>query len=226
MLLDEINNTVKKLSQLDKKETALQNAEKKAKNDSDYVTITEGFYESVRKIRYAHDELGYRLSDDILTLLDDTLLKLEKTIEAGIVDEDILSSTKQQINRKLNVLLSNEWEDFYSKKTNSVIGKLATIGSLASDKNHIEKIKENISAGKDWESLSEEVSSNSTKIMLFKSSIEEVDKIEEELNLTDEVKYFIAQVTRGRARVTDVTDNILSWIKKEELDDKFTIRFK
>ena len=62
--------------------------------------------------------------------------------------------------------------------------------------------------------------------MRFKTSIEEVDKIEEELNLNDEIKQFISLVTLGKAKITDLKENILSWIKEEDLDDKFTIRFK
>ena len=133
MLLDELSSTVKRLSQLDKKEIAIQDAEKKAKNDSNYSALTSDFNESMRKLKYAHEELGYTLSENTIQLVDDSLTKLQETIEAGVVDEEVLSSTKQQINRRLNPTLSKEWKDFHGKKTNSVVGKLATIGSLVPD---------------------------------------------------------------------------------------------
>lgn len=226
MLLDELSSTVKRLSQLDKKETAIQDAEKKAKNDSDYSTLTSDFHESMRKLKYAHEELGYSLSDDTLQLLDDSLSKLQETIDAGVVDEDKLSTTKQQINRRLNPALFREWKDFYGKKTNSVVGKLATVGSLAPDKSHIDAIRKNISDSGDWSTLSDKVNATTTKIMRFKYSIEEVDKIEEELNLNDDIKQFISLVTREKAKITDLNEEILSWIKQENLEDKFTIRFR
>ena len=226
MLLDDLNSTEKRLSQLDKKETAIQDAEKKARNDSDYSVLASGLYESMRKLKYSHEELGYTISDDTFQLLDDSLLKLQETIDAGVVDEGILSTTKQLINRRLNPALSREWKDFHSKETNNLFGKLATVGSLAPDKSHIDAIKENISDTDDWSTLSDKVNASTTRIMRLKYCIDEVDKIEEELNLNDDIKQFISLVTRGKAKITDLNDEIISWIKKENLEDKFTIRFR
>lgn len=226
MLLDELNSTVKKLSQLDKKESAIQNAEKKIKNDRDYHSLTLDFSESMNKLSYAHTELEYSLSDETIQLIDDSLKKLYEIIDAGVVDEELLQTTKTQITRKLNPALTREWKEFYSKKTNNVVGKLATIGSLAPDKNRIDTLRNNISESGEWSSLSDAAGPNTTKIMRFKSSIIEVDKIEEQLNLNDDIKNFIALVTRGKAKITDLNDEIISWIKQENLEDKFTIRFR
>lgn len=226
MLLDELNSTVKKLSQLDKKESAIQNAEKKVKNDRDYHSLTLDFSESMNKLSYAHTELEYSLSDETIQLIDDSLKKLYEIIDAGVVDEELLQTTKTQITRKLNPALTREWKEFYSKKTNNVVGKLATIGSLAPDKNRIDTLRNNISESGEWSSLSDAAGPNTTKIMRFKSSIIEVDKVEEQLNLNDDIKNFIALVTRGKAKITDLNDEIISWIKQENLEDKFTIRFR
>ena len=226
MLLDELNSTVKKLSQLDKKELAIQNAEKKVKNDSDYHNLTLDFSEIMNKLSYAHTELEYSLSDETIQLIDDSLKKLYEIIDAGVVDEELLQTTKTQITRKLNPVLTREWKEFHSKKTNNVVGKLATIGSLAPDKNRIDTLRNNISESGEWSSLSDVTGPNTTKIMRFKSSLIEVDKIEEQLNLNDDIKHFIALVTRGKAKITDLNDEIISWIKQENLEDQFTIRFR
>lgn len=226
MLLDELDSTIKRLSQLDKKEKAIQDAEKKAKNDTEYAALTSDFQQSMRKLKFAHSELNYSISNDTLLLIEDSIGKLEETVDAGVVDEEILTTAKQQISRRLNPAFAREWKDFHKKKTSSVAGKLATVGSLAPDKNHIEAIKESISDSGDWSTLSAKVDANTTKIVRFKKSIEEVDKIEEELNLTDEIKQFISLVTRGKAGITDLNEDIIEWIKKENLEDKFAIKFK
>ena len=103
---------------------------------------------------------------------------------------------------------------------------LYTVASLASDKDHINTIRDNINDSADWNALSNNINATTTKIMRFKSSIDEVDKIEEELNLNDEIKRFITLVTRGKAKITDLNDEIMAWIENENLADKFTIRFK
>ena len=202
MLLDDLSSTVKRLSQLDKKESAIQNAAKKAQNDSEFSLLTSDYYDCMQKLKYAHDELGYVLSNDSYDLLSDSLTKLEDTIDAGVVDEELLRVTKQQINKKLNQALSKEWREFHNT------------------------IRDNINDSADWNALSNNINATTTKIMRFKSSIDEVDKIEEELNLNDEIKRFITLVTRGKAKITDLNDEIMAWIENENLADKFTIRFK
>lgn len=226
MLLDELESTQKRLKQLDKIESAIQDADKKAKNDRDFSALTSNCCNSIRLFKYAHEEIGYTLSDETLQLLSEILQKLQDTIEDGVVDENLLSATRKQINNKLNASLTKEWRDFYGKKKSSVIGKLTTIGSLAPDKDHINLIRQYITDSSEWSTLSEPVNSKTTRIVRFKTSVDEVNQIEENLNLTEEVKQFIALVTNGKAKITDLNDDIFSWIKEEKLEDKFEIKFR
>lgn len=225
MLLDNINETSKKLTQLDKKEKAIQDIEKKIKNDTDYAETVSDVYSSMNEIKVAYEKLGYSLSGDSLSLIDDSLTKLEGTIDAGVVDEESLNSVKQQLSRKLNPALNREWKEFHSQKQSRAIGKLATIGSLVSDTDHIRTIRENITTSGDWKNLSDHVNGK-TVLSRLCESISEVDKLEESLNLNDEVKKFISLVTQGRARITDLNETVLEWIKNENLEDKFAIKFR
>ena len=63
-------------------------------------------------------------------------------------------------------------------------------------------------------------------LTLLKKSIDDVDQLEESLNLSDEIRSFIVSVTNRKAKVSDVTDNIIRWIKEEHLENKFVINFK
>lgn len=217
--------TSKRLSQLDKKEKAIQDIEKKIKNDADYAETVSAVYASMNEIKIAYEKLGYILSSESLSLIDDSLKKLAATIEAGVVDEENLNSVKQQLSRKLNPALNKEWKKFHSQKQDSAIGKLATIGSLVSDADHIKLIRENIIAGGDWRNLSNLVNGKTVLSRLCESIIE-VDQLEESLNLNDEVKKFISLVTQGKARITDLNESVIEWIKNENLEEKFAIKFR
>ena len=225
MLLDKMYETSKKLTQLDKKEKAIQDIEKKIKNDTDYAETVSDVYASMNEIKFAYEKLGYILSSDSLSLIDDCLKKLTTTIEAGVVDEENLNFVKQQLSRKFNPALNKEWKKFHSQKQSNAIGKLATIGSLVSDADHIKTIRENIKAGEDWKNLSNPVNGKTVLSRLCESIIE-VDQLEESLNLNDEVKKFISLVTQGKARITDLNESVIEWIKNENLEDKFAIKFR
>ena len=94
-----------------------------------------------------------------------------------------------------------------------------------SDTDHIRTIRENITTSGDWKNLSDHVNGK-TVLSRLCESISEVDKLEESLNLNDEVQKFISLVTQGRARITDLNETVLEWIKNENLEDKFAIKFR
>lgn len=225
MLLSELNDTRKKLSQLEKKENAIQNAEKKAKNDDDYAKLIKDFFDSMNLAKHVYDEMGYALSIDTIKLAEDIYSKLNEIIEYGLVDEDLLLDAKKQ-NRQLNNKLVEEWSIFYKRKSSSAIGKLNTIGILVFDRNQIDQIKNDIFDSSNWNNLSKKKKDGTLKIEGFKSSVDKISKIEENLKLNSNISTFIMKVSQGKARITDLNEEILSWIKEKELDDKFLIHFK
>ncbi|GEM_PF-915906 len=226
MLIDDLQKSVKQLKQLDILESALQDAEKKVKNDSDYSVLVTDFWVLMEKISYASNELEFVPSKESIQLASDTIKKLESVISSGAVDEEELGTTKQQINRKVTPGIAKEWKVFHQKKTSGVVAKIASIGSLVKDQNKIETIRTNVTNASDWAGLSLKDDGNNTRLELLKNGIEEVDKIEEELNLSEEVRNFVISVTRGKAKVTDITQNVIDWINKAKLEDKFVIDFK
>jgi len=226
MLTDEIKKSIKQLKQLDVLESAVQDAEKKAKNDSDYAILVTDFTTSMSKLYIANKTLNYELSDETLQFTEETIEKLESVISAGAVDKEELSAAKQHVNRKVTPNLSKEWKTFHQKKTSGISGKLATIGSLVQDQDRIVQIKTNISNGSDWDGLFLADVGTYTRLDLLKSSIDEVDEIEESLNLSDEIRDFVVLVTGGKAKISDLNENIIKWIKDEKLDEKFIVDFK
>ncbi|MCM1187983.1 MAG: hypothetical protein NC541_01650 [bacterium] len=225
MLLANLNRSVKKMKQMAILENAALDAEKKAKNDTDYKTVVGDFSNTVYKLQQTVSVFDYAVSRETVQNLEECIDKLDNIVSSGVVDAEALSGARQQI-RKINSNLTKEWREYYRKKTQSSISKLNTLGNLVSDKEIISALRENISNGGEWSGLSLSDDGIHTRLALFKSAIERIDELEESLNLSDEIKGFIVKVTLGKARVTDVTPAIIEWIKKESLDDKFVISFR
>lgn len=226
MLTDEIRNTVKNMKKLDTVESAVQDAEKKAKNDSDYSTLVSEFTISVLKLSEASKQLDFKLSQKTLESMEEGIRKIEEVISSGVVDEVELASTKQHISKKVNPGLSKEWKEFHQRKTAGLSAKLSSMGGLVQDPNQIDDIKQNIKNGSDWSELSLKDDGVHTRLDLLTQGISQVDQLEHGLNLSDEIKEFIVRVTSGKARVTDLNQTIIDWIIKEKLTEKFVISFK
>lgn len=225
MLISDISNSIKRMKQLDTVESAAQDAEKKNRNDNEYSNLVADFYVSMEKVAYANSEMGFCVSDEVLVLADDTVEKLESIISSGVVNQEELYTAKQQVTKKITPTLAKEWKSFHQSKTNGIGGKLTTIGSLVDNQDEIATVRKRINDASEWSMLSNKDDGEKTRLQLLKASIDEVDAIESKLNLSDEIRDFVSLVTKGRAKITDLTPSVLEWINKENLVDKFVISF-
>lgn len=226
MLIDDIQKEIKIMKQLDSIESAAQDAERRQKNDMDYSALVLTFTASMEKIKEAKNMLLFELSDESIQYLDDSVKGLENVIGSMVVDEEVLKKVKQDITKKVNPILSKEWKAFYKTKTTGLYGKLASMDSLVSDKNQIDTIRTNLTRGNEWSGLLLKDDGVHTRLELLKDGIKQVSQLEQNLNLSDEVKEFVVKVTNGKARITDITNNIIDWIIKENMVDKFAVSFK
>ena len=226
MLTDEIKKTIKSLKKLDTIESAAQDAEKKQKNDTDYSSLVIDFTTSMAKLSAANKQLEFKLSEETLQSVEESIEKLESVIAAGVVDETELATTKQHITRKVNPNLTKEWKTFHQKRTAGLSAKLSSMGGLVQDPNQIGTIKSNINNGNDWVGLSIKDDGVHTRLELLCDGISQVDQLEQGLNLSEEIKDFVVKVTSGKARIIDVNQKIIDWIVDENLVEKFVINFK
>lgn len=226
MLSDNLTKSIKKMKQLDIVENAALDAEKRAKNDSDYRTVVGDFYNTVRKLKQAVSALDYAITAETVQYLEEGVENMKGIVSAGVVDAESLSSVRQHINGKVIPSLSKEWKAYYQKKIPGSLSKLNTLGHLATDAETTDSIRTSITNGGEWAGLLLSNDGINSRLSLFKSAIDKIDELEESLNLSEEIKEFIVKVTSRKARVSDVNDNIIDWIKKENLEDRFVVNFK
>lgn len=226
MLINDIKKTIKDLKKLDTLESAAQDAEKRVKNDNDFSTLVFNFTTSVLIVSETSKQLGFKLSAETLKSIEEGIQKIEEVISSSVVNEIELANTKQHINKKVTPNLLKEWKEFYAKQTAGLFAKLSSMGSLVQDPNQIAIIKQNLNNGSDWSGLLLKDDGIHTRLDLLTEGISEVDQLEHGLNLSEEIKDFIVKVISGKAKVTDLTPNIIDWMVKENLTDKFTINFK
>lgn len=226
MLLDNLTRSVKKMRQMDIVEKAALDAEKKAKNDADYKTVVGDYSNTMNTLQQAVSAFDYSITSETAQVLEECINRLDQAVSSGVVDAEVLAGARQQISRKINPGLSKEWKAFYQKKTKSSLSKLDTLGNLVGNQDEVITIRANIYNGSEWAGLSLSDDGTYTRLDLLKLSISKIDELEENLNLSNEVKAFIVKVTDGKARITDVTPGIIDWIKKENLDDRFAIHFR
>lgn len=225
LLMEEIDDTIKQLKKLDAQESSAHDAKTKVKNDKDYSKLVQDVLNTIEKMDQSSSLIEFIPSDETLKLTDEAILKLENVIHFDEVDETELNLAKKQ-NNELTVRLSKEWKKAYQSKVAKTRAKLSSISSLIEEKNKINRIQNQIVNASEWTGLLFKDNGNQTRLECLKQAIEEVDQIEGDLDLSEGVRAFLERVTKGKARVTELTPEIMMWIKKEKMEDKFTINFK
>ena len=224
--MDEIDITTKQLKKLDAQETSKLDAQEKEKNDKDYTQIVNELSDIVEILLKATTKLGFLPSEDTIQIIDDSISALENTISDDIVDELELDSVKKNIRRHLSPRLSKEWKKFYDCKVKKTSNDLSFFSRLISDKNEISLIQKRISDTEEWKNLLLKDNGTDTRLDLLKFAIDSVQQIESSLDLSDDIRRFLGLVKNNQAKVTDLNTEILEWMKKEHLEDKFVINFK
>ena len=225
MLVDDIKKSVRQLKQLDDVESAVHDAAKREKNDKEFASLVDSFTISISKLSSACEKLGYDPSNETIQDAENVIEIMESTVSLGMVDETKLDHVKRK-SRELNGSLSRGWESFHRNKTEGILNKLNTFGGLMREQDQVQQFRNHIAKSRGWDGLSLADDGVHTRLDLLKDTIDEVNHMEESLNLVDEVRDFIALVTRGKARVSDLNETIVNWIQKESLNDKFVIGLK
>lgn len=225
MLMDDIKTSIGRLQKLEDVESAVQDAEKRKKNDKDFASLVDSLTISISKLSSACEKLGYDPSNETIQDAEKVIELMESTILLGMVDETKLDNAKRK-SRELNGNLSRGWESFHKFKTEGIMNKLNTFGGLMQERDQVQRFRNHITGSREWERLSLVDDGVHTRLDLLKDTIDAVEHMEESLNLVDEVRDFITLVTRGRARVSDLNETIVNWIREEGLNDKFIIGLK
>ncbi|MCH4014748.1 MAG: hypothetical protein LKE64_10560 [Solobacterium sp.] len=151
----------------------------------------------------------------------DDLRKLSKNIE--IEDEGTLNNVTKKIN-EVNRNAIQDWNIFWDDKYSKIRKKLSSVSSLL-DKEQVESINNQIDKGRDWNNLFDTASNGNTNFCNLIEAYNLSEQLIDNLNLKPEIRMFIDNVSKNKARISDLTDEILDWIRNNDLDSKFRITF-
>ncbi len=161
----------------------------------------------------------FRPSANVISALKSFLASCDKVIQVGAANE----ATTQYIStesKKLYAVMGQEWSEYYTKMSSHVISLLDTVKSILKDENRAVYAVNKIKKAANWNTSIDNYN-------YLKQGLAEADQILEDLDLDEdsEVLAFLKLVSAGNATILDLTDEILEWIKTENLGDKMYINF-
>ena len=117
-------------------------------------------------------------------------------------------------------VIGKEWKEYYLNATANILSLLDIVKGIIPDEKKAIYAMNKIRKASSWNTSIDNYN-------YLKQGIEEADKILEDLDLEKDsvILAFLKLVSEGKATILNLTDEILAWIKAENLADKLYINF-
>lgn len=219
MLIDTLNECIVDMRVVKEKETVSADTKKQALADYNFKQLVLTLKQMIDEVNLAVENSDFVPSANVVGALKSFLNSCDKVVQEGAAN----SATTQYISaesKKLYVVIGQEWVSYYESATTNILSLLNTVKGIIPDENMATYSANKIKKAANWNKTIENYD-------YLKQGISEADKILDELGLEEdsEILSFLKLVSDGKATIMDLTDDILEWIKKENLADKIYISF-
>lgn len=195
-----------------------------AKKIDEQIKIKEHFSREIDNIDKIVNQLyltvnnsNFICSDNIKCSLKLILENGSNLIENNNVTLDKIVPIRSKI-RNIQDSIANEWTIYYNgeiKEINEVLDLAMKFSNF-----DINSISKDILAAKDWNE-----NKDVNKVVTMMRSIEKANLIIEKLDLNDNILIFLRKLIQRRASIDDLTEEVITWIKKEKLENRIKITF-
>lgn len=219
MLIDTLNECIIDMKTVHEMETASEDTKKQAVADYNFKQLILSLNQIIYEVNIAVENSEFRPSEKVVSSLNTFLGVCDKVIQTGAAN----NATTQHISsefKKLYVVIGQEWTEYYSKTTANILSLLDVVKGIIPDESKATYAVNKIKKAATWNTTLDNYN-------YLKQGIAEADKIFRDLDLDEnsEILTFLKLVSEGKATILNLTDEILTWIKAENLADKMFINF-
>lgn len=190
---------------------------KQAAADFNFQKLVASLKQTVIEVELAVDNSDFKPSSSIVSSLKSFISLCDRIVQVGAAN----TSTTQFISnesKKLNTALGQEWYIFYSNLTSNMLNLLGIIKNILQDDKKVIYAANKIKKAANWNSTVDNYN-------YLKRGMDEANLILKDLDLEEnsEILTFLKLVSEGNATIFNLTDDVLAWVKKENLADKLFI---
>lgn len=215
MIITALDQKIKIMRDLQQLENIQANKEQQEATDVKYRILITKMHQLVSVINYLHKKAEIEVEENTKNNILDLLDELKMATESGLVDKDKISSSEAKYTT-IQVECKKNWVKQYFLLTSSIVSTLKVISEIDTEK--VSSCLRDIQKAETW----------NTDINIFKTmmlGLESADQLIADLGLNQEIILFLQNMNQGRARLTDLTDKVLNWLKEENLESKIRLSF-
>lgn len=216
MIINMLDQKIKDMKELQRLENLKSNKEQQEIIDVNYHALVENIHQIVLVMDLLHKEVNIKHEENIKYKILELLDELKKEAESGLVNKEKVLSSKNKL-RAIQAECKKFWTKQYSLLTSAKISTLKVVSGIDAEK--VSLCLQDIKKAEDW----------NTDVLVFQTMIKglkSADELISNLGLNQEIISFLKNMNQGKATLIDLTDDVLKWIQKENLESKIKISFR
>lgn len=218
MLIDTLNECIIDMRTVREMETVSADTKKQATADYNFKQMLLSLKQTIDEVNLAVENSEFRPSANVVSALKSFLGACDKVIQTGAAN----NATTQYISsesKKIYAVIGQEWALFYTEYTQNTLSLLNTIKGILKDEKKAIYAANKIKKASAWNSVIENYN-------FLKQGMDEAEGLLKELGLDEDspILSFLKLVSEGNATILDLTEDILKWIREENLAGKMHIR--
>lgn len=219
MLVDTLNEVIIDMKTVHELETASADTKKQATADYNFKQLIVSLQQMVNELKLAVDNSEFKPSANVVNGFKSFLTSCDKVTQAGAANNTTTQFVSSE-SKKLYAVMGQEWSDYHTKSTSNILGLIETVKGILPDENKATYATNKIKKAATWNTSVENLN-------YLKQGIQEANQILTEIDLDENspILAFLRLVSEGNATILNLTDDILAWIKKENLAEKLFINF-
>lgn len=219
MLIDTLNECIIDMKTVRQMETASADTKKQAMADYNFKQLIFSLKQMIDEVNLAVENSEFRPSVNVISALKSFLGSCDKMVQVGAANDATTRYITDE-SKKLYAVIGKEWKEYYLNATANILSLLDIVKGIIPDEKKAIYAMNKIRKASSWNTSIDNYN-------YLKQGIEEADKILEDLDLEEDsvILAFLKLVSEGKATILNLTDEILAWIKAENLADKLYINF-
>lgn len=219
MLIDILNECIVDMNTVRALETASADTKKQSEANYKFKQLVVSVKQTIVEIQTAVENSKFRPSTEVMSGLNGIIKNCEQVVKVGAANAATTGFIEGE-RKRVYEAVGQDWLAYYQGATAHIISLLEIVKGILPNEDRVKYATNKMRSAASW-------SKTADNYRFLNAGLADAEKILKDLNLDEDsdILAFLKLVSEGKATIRNLTDEILAWIKAENLEDKMHIEF-
>ena len=213
MLIDILNECIVDMNTVRALETASADTKKQSEANYKFKQLVVSVKQTIVEIQTAVENSKFRPSTEVMSGLNGIIKNCEQVVKVGAANAATTGFIEGERKRVYDAV-GQDWLDYYQGATAHIISLLEIVKGILPNEDRVKYATNKMRRAASWGKTAD-------NYRFLNEGLADAEKILKDLDLDEDsdILAFLKLVSEGKATIRNLTDEILAWIKAENLED-------